>query len=76
MNRCQAVSSVSAALKAQFATSRQQSTFKYLAAFVAASEEKVKKANTTLQQEGIRYKSFFDIIEKNPLTVAQHVRHV
>lgn len=72
VNRCQAVSSVSAALKAQFATSRQQSTFKYLAAFIAASEEKVKKANAKfLQQESIKFKSFFDTIEKNPLTGAQ-----
>lgn len=72
VNRCQAVSSVSAALKAQFATSRQQSTFKYLAAFIAASEEKVKKANAKfLQQESIKFKSFFDTIEKNPLTEAQ-----
>jgi len=72
VNRCQQLSLTTAPLRERFATSRQQSLFKQLATFIAASEDKVKKANARfVRQEEIRFKSFFDTIEKNPLTKAQ-----
>lgn len=72
VHRCQQLSLTTVPLREHFATSRQQSLFKQLATFIAASEEKVKKANARfVRQEEIRFKSFFDTIEKNPLTQAQ-----
>lgn len=72
VHRCQQLSLTTAPLRERFATSRQQSLFKQLATFIAASEDKVKKANARfVRQEEIRFKSFFDTIEKNPLTTAQ-----
>lgn len=72
VNRCQQLSLTTAPLRERFATSRQQSLFKQLATFIAASEDKVRKANARfVRQEEIRFKSFFDTIEKNPLTIAQ-----
>ena len=73
VNRCQQLSlTTTAPLRERFATSRQQSLFKQLATFIAASEDKVRKANARfVRQEEIRFKSFFDTLEKNPLTAAQ-----
>ena len=72
VHRCQQLSLTTVPLRERFATSRQQSLFKQLATFITASEEKVKKANARfVRQEEIRFKSFFDTIEKNPLTAAQ-----
>lgn len=72
VNRCQQLSLTAAPLRERFATSRQQSLFKQLATFIATSEDKVKKANARfVRQEEIRFQSFFDTIEKNPLTKAQ-----
>lgn len=72
VNRCQQLSSTTLPLREHFATSRQQSLFKYLADFIAAAEEKVKKANARfIRQEAVRFQSFFDTLEKNPLTAAQ-----
>lgn len=72
VHRCQQLSLTTAPLRERFATSRQKLLFKLLATFIAASEDKVKKANARfVRQEEIRFKSFFDTIEKNPLTIAQ-----
>ncbi len=72
VNRCQQLSLIAAPLRERFATSRQQSLFKQLATFIATSEDKVKKANARfVRQDEIRFQSFFDTIEKNPLTKAQ-----
>lgn len=72
VNRCQQLSLTTAPLRERFATSRQKSLFKQLATFIATSEDKVKKANARfVRQEEIRFQSFFDTIEKNPLTKAQ-----
>jgi DNA helicase-4 len=72
VHRCQQLSLTTAPLRERFATSRQKLLFKPLATFIAASEDKVKKANARfVRQEEIRFKSFFDTIEKNPLTIAQ-----
>ena len=72
VHRCQQLSLTTAPLRERFATSRQKLLFKQLATFIAASEDKVKKANARfVRQEEIRFKSFFDTIEKNPLTKAQ-----
>ena len=59
-------------LRECFATSSQLAALKYSADFVSFAEEKVKRANTKfLKQELLRCQSFFDHIEKNPLTLAQ-----
>ena len=59
-------------LREQFATSAQQSVLKYLSDFTAASGEKVKRSNAKfVREEVLRFQSFFDTIEKNPLTTAQ-----
>ena len=59
-------------LRECLATSSQLAALKYSADFVSFAEEKVKRANTKfLKQELLRCQSFFDHIEKNPLTLAQ-----
>jgi DNA helicase IV len=72
VKRCLFTSAVSVDLRAQFATPRQQSAMKYLSEFVTSSAVKVKRHNAKfIRQEEIRLKSFFDTLEKNPLTAAQ-----
>jgi Superfamily I DNA and RNA helicases len=59
-------------LREQFASAAHASTLKYLADFISAAEGKVARCNAKfMKQELLRYQSFFDGIEKNPLTLAQ-----
>ncbi|NCB56404.1 MAG: DNA helicase IV [Gammaproteobacteria bacterium] len=69
---CRLLKNTSVYLRECFATSSQLAALKYSADFVSFAEEKVKRANTKfLKQELLRCQSFFDHIEKNPLTLAQ-----
>lgn len=59
-------------LREQFASAAHALTLKYLADFISAAEGKVARCNAKfMKQELLRYQSFFDGIEKNPLTLAQ-----
>ncbi|WP_024870666.1 DNA helicase IV [Tolumonas lignilytica] len=59
-------------LREQFASAAHAPTLKYLADFISAAEGKVARCNAKfMKQELLRYQSFFDGIEKNPLTLAQ-----
>lgn len=70
--RCQQFSLTAVSLRECFATTRQQSAFSFLADFIVSSEQRVKKANAKfMRQAAIRFESFFDTLEKNPLTQAQ-----
>lgn len=73
ITRCrQLVTKTSVPLREHFATSAHLSAIKSLADFVATAEEKRKRANAKfLRQELQRCQSFFDQLERNPLTVAQ-----
>jgi DNA helicase-4 len=72
LERCQQLALTEVSLRECFATTRQQSVFSFLADFIATSEQRVKKANVKfMRQAAIRFESFFDTLEKNPLTQAQ-----
>ena len=71
--RCrQVVAKTSVHLREHFATSAHLAAVESLANFAATAEQKRKRANAKfLRQELLRCQSFFDHLERNPLTEAQ-----